>query len=203
MAVEDVLGFGASRVVIATGARWRRTPMSRDGGQSELAVPVLTPDDVLAGIRPKGRVVVHDSEGGYIGSLMAEVLALAGAEVTFTTPALTHAGFLALTLEQTRVLRRLTALGVRLVAGHEVAGWDGARVRLVSVLGGADQEWPADHLVLVADRVPDDGLALALLAEPEALRRAGITAVDRIGDCLAPGLIAHAVYAGHRLAREF
>jgi dimethylamine/trimethylamine dehydrogenase len=26
--------------------------------------------------------------------------------------------------------------------------------------------------------------------------------VTRIGDCLAPGTIAHAVYAGHRFARE-
>ena len=25
----------------------------------------------------------------------------------------------------------------------------------------------------------------------------------RIGDCKAPGLIAHAVYDGHKLAREF
>ena len=203
MTAEDVLGFGASRVVIATGADWRRVPMGRDGGRVALAGPVLTPDDVMGGARPKGRVVVHDSEGGYIGSLMAEALALGGAEVVFATPALTHAAFLALTLEQTRALRRLTGLGVRLVAGHELAGWDGAQVRLASVLGGGDMNMGADHLVLVADRVPDDVLALALLAEPAALALAGITSVDRIGDCLAPGLIAHAVYAGHRLARGF
>jgi dimethylamine/trimethylamine dehydrogenase len=203
MAVEDVRGFGASRVVIATGATWRTQPMGRDGGRVALAGPVLTPDDIMAGVRPAGRVVVHDSEGGYIGSLMAEALALSGAEVTFTTPALTHSGFLALTLEQTRVLRRLTALGVRLVARQDLAGFDGGVVRLVSVLDGAGLEIAADHLVLVADRVPDDALALALLAEQGALRVAGITSVDRIGDCLAPGLIAHAVYAGHRLARGF
>ena len=203
MTAEDVLGFGASRVVIATGAQWRRVPMGRDGGRVALAGPVLTPDDVMGGARPKGRVVVHDSEGGYIGSLMAEALALGSAEVVFATPALTHAAFLALTLEQVRVLRRLTALGVRLVAGHDLAGWDGAEVRLASVLGGGDMNMGADHLVLVADRVPDDVLALALLAEPAALALAGITSVDRIGDCLAPGLIAHAVYAGHRLARVF
>ncbi len=203
MTAEDVLGFGASRVVIATGAQWRNVPMGRDGGRVAVTGPVLTPDDVMGGARPKGRVVVHDSEGGYIGSLMAEALALGGAEVVFATPALTHAAFLALTLEQVRVLRRLTALGVRLVAGHDLAGWDGAEVRLASVLGGGDMNMGADHLVLVADRVPDDALATALLAEPEALALAGITSVDRIGDCLAPGLIAHAVYAGHRLARGF
>ena len=31
----------------------------------------------------------------------------------------------------------------------------------------------------------------------------GILGVTRIGDCLAPGTIAAAVYAGHRFAREF
>jgi dimethylamine/trimethylamine dehydrogenase len=34
------------------------------------------------------------------------------------------------------------------------------------------------------------------------LKEAGIKSVTRIGDCLAPGFIAHAVYAGHRYARE-
>jgi dimethylamine/trimethylamine dehydrogenase len=34
------------------------------------------------------------------------------------------------------------------------------------------------------------------------LKDAGIKSVTRIGDCLAPGLIAYAVYAGHRYARE-
>lgn len=202
MTAEDVLGFGAARVVIATGAVWRRQPMGRDGARVPTAA-VLTPDDIMGGARPKGRVVVHDSEGGYMGSLLAEALAIGGAEVTVTTQALTHAAFLVLTLEQTRVLRRLTALGVRLVAGQNLAGWDGARVRLASVLGGEGLDLAADHLVLVADRVPEDALALALLADPKALEEAGITSLDRIGDCLAPGLIAHAVYAGHRLARGF
>ncbi len=203
MAVEDVLSFGAARVVIATGAVWRKRPMGRDGGQVVLKGPVLTPDDIMGGARPQGRVVVHDKEGGYLGNLLAEALALAGAEVAFVTHALTHAAFLALKLEQTRVLRRLTALGVRLVVGQDLAGWDRAVVRLVSVLGDEDLAFGADHLVLVADRVPQDGLALALLAQPAALALAGITSVDRIGDHLAPGLIAHAVYAGHRLAQGF
>jgi len=37
---------------------------------------------------------------------------------------------------------------------------------------------------------------------PNKLIRAGIKSVTRIGDCLAPGTIAAAVYSGHRHARE-
>jgi dimethylamine/trimethylamine dehydrogenase len=38
---------------------------------------------------------------------------------------------------------------------------------------------------------------------PDAVAGAGIVSVSSIGDCLAPGTIAAAVYAGHRHAREF
>jgi dimethylamine/trimethylamine dehydrogenase len=36
----------------------------------------------------------------------------------------------------------------------------------------------------------------------DALKKEGITAVYRIGDCVAPRLIADVVFDGHRLARE-
>ena len=51
-------------------------------------------------------------------------------------------------------------------------------------------------------RLPEEALYHALMANPNALKDAGIKSVTRIGDCLAPGLIAYAVYAGHRYARE-
>ena len=34
------------------------------------------------------------------------------------------------------------------------------------------------------------------------MRDAGIVSVERIGDCAAPHIIAQAVFAGHRYARE-
>jgi len=37
--------------------------------------------------------------------------------------------------------------------------------------------------------------------QPNAV--AGIKSLTRIGDCLAPGIIASAVYSGHKYAREF
>jgi dimethylamine/trimethylamine dehydrogenase len=50
--------------------------------------------------------------------------------------------------------------------------------------------------------LPNEALYLALAADPEGVKAAGIKSVTRIGDCLAPGFIAHAVYHGHRYARE-
>jgi dimethylamine/trimethylamine dehydrogenase len=54
----------------------------------------------------------------------------------------------------------------------------------------------------VTSRLPNEALYLDLMAAPEKLKDAGIKSVTRIGDCLAPGFIAHAVYHGHRYARE-
>jgi dimethylamine/trimethylamine dehydrogenase len=52
-------------------------------------------------------------------------------------------------------------------------------------------------------RLPNDALYHDLLAREGEWTAAGIGSVQCIGDALAPGLIVHAVYAGHRYAREF
>jgi dimethylamine/trimethylamine dehydrogenase len=57
-------------------------------------------------------------------------------------------------------------------------------------------------LVIVGARFANDFLHTALSSRADELRRAGITSVTRIGDAAAPGAIVHAVYSGHRFARE-
>jgi dimethylamine/trimethylamine dehydrogenase len=56
-------------------------------------------------------------------------------------------------------------------------------------------------LLLVTSRQPNDALYHALQSDPGALAAAGIRSVTRVGDCLAPGAIVHAVYGGHCYAR--
>ena len=55
---------------------------------------------------------------------------------------------------------------------------------------------------MVTSRLPNDALYYDLKASPERLKDAGIQSVKRIGDALGPGLIAAAVWSGHRFARE-
>ena len=59
-----------------------------------------------------------------------------------------------------------------------------------------------DGVVLATQQVSDDGLYLDLAGDPPALETAGIEAVHRIGDCVAPRMISEAIFDGHRLARE-
>ena len=56
--------------------------------------------------------------------------------------------------------------------------------------------------MLVTQRRSDDALYRELAADPPALEAAGVEALYRIGDCVAPRLIADAIFDGHRLARE-
>jgi dimethylamine/trimethylamine dehydrogenase len=56
-----------------------------------------------------------------------------------------------------------------------------------------EEEIPASAVVLVTSRAPNDDLYHSMRDEIE---------IERIGDCLAPGTIATAVYSGHKYARE-
>ncbi len=47
------------------------------------------------------------------------------------------------------------------------------------------------------------GLAEELATRQADWAQAGVKSVKRIGDCNAPGIIAAAVFSGHRYAREF
>lgn len=70
-------------------------------------------------------------------------------------------------------------------------------------IGAPSSTIPAACVVTITSRLPNDALYEAPRAQPDALSAAGIVTVNAIGDCLAPGTIAAAVYAGHRYAREF
>jgi dimethylamine/trimethylamine dehydrogenase len=67
---------------------------------------------------------------------------------------------------------------------------------------GEPLELEADAVVLVTQRLSNEELYLELKADEEAVRGEGVEAVYRIGDCVAPRVIAEAIFDGHRLARE-
>ena len=52
-------------------------------------------------------------------------------------------------------------------------------------------------------RVPNDQLWKQLSARKDEWAKNDIQAIYQAGDCYAPGLIAQAVFEGHRIAREF
>jgi dimethylamine/trimethylamine dehydrogenase len=206
LTAEQIREFGFERVVLATGARWRQDGCGRshwnpipgfNGPQA------FSPDDIMDGRLPaQGPVVVFDDEHYYMGSLIAERLAMAGLSVTLVTTGDVVASWTSNTLELIPINQQLRRLGIAVVTAHDVSGFDGSAVTLAGNYGDPARVVPAKAVVAVTSRLPEEALYAALQAEPEALQAAGIKSVTRIGDCLAPGLIAHAVYSGHRYARE-
>ena len=203
---EQICEFGFERVALATGARWRSDGVGRSHWKPipGLAGPqALSPDDIMEGRLPaRGPVVVFDDEHYYMGSVIAERLVAAGLAVTLVTTGDVVASWTSNTLELLPINIQLRRLGVAVITAHDLAGFDGNEVALTSNYGEAARKIPAAAVVCVTSRLPEEALYQALQREPEALRAAGIKSVTRIGDCLAPGFIAHAVYSGHRYARE-
>ena len=81
-------------------------------------------------------------------------------------------------------------------------GYDGATLAIEDVWTHQRRVLDCDAVVAVTARLPDDALYQQLRQRAAEWADAGIRTLRCIGDAEAPGLIAHAVYAGHRYARE-
>ena len=205
LTAEDVLEFGFERVVVATGSRW--TPELYSA--MELPVPalartagVLTPDDLAAGTQVHGPAVVFDFDNYYMGGCVAELLARRGVATTYVTPAGHASAWTIMSNELPRVHQALAQCGVSIRTLQTVADFDGAELTLADLFTGATSRLDCTTLVVVGMRRPRDELVRALRAMPERLAAAGIRSVDAVGDALVPGAVAHAVYFGHKYARE-
>jgi dimethylamine/trimethylamine dehydrogenase len=100
------------------------------------------------------------------------------------------------------VHRALVKAGVPIHTLQRVTAFDGDAVTIADVYSGTAKRLPCRSLIIVGVRKPRDDLYQALAARGSDLEDAGIAAVTRIGDALAPGAIVHAVHSGHRYARE-
>ena len=202
---DSILEFGFENVCIATGSTWRRDGVSR---QHVVPMPVgegakiYTPDDLMDGSIPEGRVVVYDDDHYYMGGVLAELLASKGAQVTLVTPSAYVSDWTNNTLEQVAIHPRLVEAGVEIVLNRGVTEIHADHV--VSNCTYTDRTWniQADAVVMVASRTGNDSIYEDLRAREAEWADAGIKSVKIIGDASAPGPIAWATYAGHRYARE-
>ena len=203
----EILEFGAERVVLATGARWRRDGVGRANTRPipgfDLERGVLTPDDLMDGHSVTGRVVVFDDDHYYLGAVLAEKLRNDGCEVRLVTPADRASAWTANTLEQHAIQKHVLNVGIELMLNRNVVQYDGTHVAVECIYTGRRTMLAADTIVTVTSRLPNEELAMALAQMPEKVASARITSVTSIGDCWAPSTLAAAVYAGHRHAREF
>jgi len=206
LTAQDVLDFGAEHVVIATGCHWRRDGFGRSHGfaMADFAdnARVHTPDDLMDGRLPEGRVVVFDDDGYYHASVAAELLRSRGCDVIHLTPEDSLAPWTLNTLDYRHVRKRMAHLGIDALVSHDIVGYAGTTLTVADVWTHRQRELACDAVVTVTARLPDDGSYQELCRREAEWSEAGIRSLRCIGDAEAPGLIVHAVYAGHRYARD-
>ncbi|MDR0808909.1 MAG: FAD-dependent oxidoreductase [Gemmobacter sp.] len=198
LSAADVAAFGAGHVVVATGATWQPVLCNPNElpGQALDAPRVYTPDDLAAGVEIEGPVAVFDYDNYYMGSAVAEALAAQGKQVTYITTAGTAAAWGFMTNEQPLVHASFAAKGIGYRTLEVVTGFDGETLRLAQIFSGEARWLPARSLMIVGLRQGGSALYEALTGE------GGPQRVHLTGDANAPGAIAHAVYQGHKTARE-
>ncbi|MEP4038885.1 FAD-dependent oxidoreductase [Pseudophaeobacter sp.] len=202
---ESILEFGFQNICLATGSKWRR-----DGVARQHVVPMLiaegakiyTPDDLMDGSIPSGKVIVFDDDHYYMGGVLAELMAKNGAEVTLITPSAYVSDWTNNTLEQIAIHPRLVEAGVDIVLNRGVKEIHPEHVVSNCVYTDRTQRHEADAVVIVAARQENNGVYNDLKVREAEWGDAGIKSVKLIGDANAPGPIAWATYAGHRYARE-
>jgi dimethylamine/trimethylamine dehydrogenase len=199
MDADAVAELGISNVFFATGSTWRLDGVGRSNRKpKKFNTAVLSPEDVMAGHSPGAcPVLVYDDDQIYLAGVLAEALARRGHEVVLTTPAAMVSPWTQHTLEQSRVQARLMELGVWIVTGHQLVSTTATTAELASVYSTEPMSIACATVVPVTERTRETSCYEALVQSSR------IGHLELIGDAAGPGLIADAIWSGHKAARDF
>ncbi len=226
MTADDVLSYGADKVVIATGSHWHTLGM---GAETHAPIPgadaslphVLTPEQVMAGKPVGDRVVILDGDGHFMGVALAEMMAEQGKDVTIVTNMSEIAEYGVFTMDVMNNKRMMFNAGIKQYRNHWGERIEPGKITLFYLYrhgaellgpnaGGiprpeskAVMDLPCDSVILVTSRVSNDSLYRELRARRDEWAAEEVQGVYRIGDCHAPRQLHNAIFDGHRLAREF
>ncbi|MCZ6720705.1 MAG: FAD-dependent oxidoreductase, partial [Proteobacteria bacterium] len=230
MSAEDILGYGADKVVLATGAHWVENGFSGNSmgpiaGADASHPQFATPEQVMAGKEIGERVIVLDADGFITGLAMAELMADRGKKVSIVTQHHGVAPYLHNTGEAPNIHRMMHEKGIHEHTLHWVEEVKvGNTVKVIAYYAYRDgckrasapsKGKPArragtevnvlecDSVILCTARAANNGLYKELKARRADWTGEGLQAVYRTGDCYAPRLIPETIFDAHRLGREF
>ena len=186
-------------------SRWRKDGVGRWSNHAFAGCEqdnVIGVDQILDGFECEGSVLIYDDDHYYIGSAIALRLSAQGVRVTMVTPESELAGWSQHTEEHSLTMKALIDSGVELVTAKGLVGYAPKTVQLECVYSGVRTEVSADYLLPISARVANDGLWRELEMRRDEFDSRGGLSIQRVGDCRAPGIVAAAVYAGHKAARE-
>ncbi|MEZ5524174.1 MAG: FAD-dependent oxidoreductase [Pseudomonadales bacterium] len=230
LSADDILTYGADKVVLCTGSRWAtdgfsHVTMGSLPGVDASTPQFATPEQVLAGKEIGHRVVILDADGYFTGVSLAEMMADLGKQVSIVTQFAAAAPLMEYTLEAPNLHRMLHEKKIAQYGGcwvEECEPGDVVKLKLFNLsrdgskrttapkvgmyprrVGSETELLEADTVILVTARLSNDALYKALRERQDEWQKEGIKGIYQAGDCYAPRLTGDAIFEGHRLAREF
>jgi mycofactocin system FadH/OYE family oxidoreductase 2 len=198
---ELVAELAPDGVLVATGATPDRSGFSTmnplvDELPGVRQDNVLHAWDVLSGRTVPGkRIVVLDGDGGRYAAGTCEVLLDQGKQVQVVSPFNALFPTTLYQLDMATLYGRLMSKGIADRLNHWATAVEGDTVRVVNLYTGRETVLAGvDGVVLATGPKADDDLYFALKGTAENLHR--------IGDCLAPRKLDHAIYEGELAGRE-
>jgi dimethylamine/trimethylamine dehydrogenase len=226
MTADEVLRYGADRVVLATGYHWcndgRGANYGPIPGADDSLPHVLTPTQVMRGKPVPGkRALVLDGDGHFMGIALAELLANQGKQVTYVCDASDVAEYGVFTMESANNKRMLFEKRIKTYCNHWIERIEPGKARITylykygpDLLGPSSGRVPrrdnegefdleVDAVILVTARYSENRLWRELKARKGEWAGNDIQDLFRVGDCKAPVQLNQALWDAHRLAREF
>ncbi|MBT3172514.1 MAG: FAD-dependent oxidoreductase, partial [Rhodospirillaceae bacterium] len=230
MSADDILSYGADKVVIAIGAHWAEDGLNAVGfgpieGADASQPQFCTPEQIMAGKEVGDRVVVIDGDGYFTGAAMAEMMADQGKQVSIVTQFQEVAPFCQNTLEGPNLQRLLHEKNIEQHLLHWIedmtvdnsikmslayAYRDGAEIVMPPKTGELPRRASTevtnvecDTVILCTARKSNTALFTELKSRKAEWADNEIDAVYHVGDCHTPRFIQLSVFEAHRMAREF
>ncbi len=179
-------------VIIATGSRPLLPPIPGADLPHVATVWQVIQGEKMA--QPGEYVLVYDQIGFHQATGTAELLAEKGCRVEFVTPQFYAGGDLGVTLDLELWYRRVLAKGMRLTSDYFLAGLGPNSATLINNYTGQQRQLENVALVVMAtQQAANDTLYHQL--------RGKVKQLYRVGDCVAPRRVEHAILDGERAAR--
>ena len=180
-------------VIVASGSRPALPPIPG----AELPF-VATTWQILQGEKsalPGENVLLYDTIGFHQATSVAELLAERGCQVEIVAGQFYVGGDLGITLDLELWYRRALAKGIKLTANHFLASLGPNSATIINNYTGQPRQ--IEHIalaVMATPQIANDDLYLQLQGKVKELYR--------VGDCVAPRRVEHAILDGERAARS-
>jgi len=209
LSAEQIIELGFNHVLLATGSSWRNDGTGRSSSSAVFdpnAEGLFSVNAVLNGQMPltteNSSVLIYDDDDYYMAAVIALKMRRAGAQVTLVCTKGSAAHWSKFTEEHSLVNAELLNEGVNIVTNHSVSHLVDGVATLSCVFTGKESQHSCSAFIPVTSREPKDMLFQQLTEMKQRWKDSGLLSVRRVGDCLAPGIIAQAVHAGREAAME-